>query len=50
MKDNYPLTGAGSLVTFCKGLAAIKVSNKFVVLLDNDTACRSRKFHPRESA
>lgn len=40
MKDNYPFTGAGNLVSFCKGLAAIHVSNKIVVLLDNDTAGR----------
>jgi hypothetical protein len=40
MKDNYPFTGTGSLVNFCKGLAAIRVSNKIVVLLDNDTAGR----------
>jgi hypothetical protein len=38
MKENYPFTGTGNLVNFCKGLAAIKVTNKIVVLLDNDTA------------
>lgn len=38
MKDNYPFTGTGSLVNFCKGLAAIKVQNKIVIVLDNDTA------------
>jgi hypothetical protein len=38
MKDNYPFTGTGSLVNFCKGLAAIKVQNKILIILDNDTA------------
>lgn len=38
MKDNYPFTGTGNLVNFCKGLSAIKVQNKIVVVLDNDTA------------
>lgn len=38
MKDNYPFTGTGNLVNFCKGLAAVKAQNKIVVILDNDTA------------
>jgi hypothetical protein len=38
MKDNYPFTGTGNLVNFCKGLAAINAQNKIVVILDNDTA------------
>ena len=38
MKDNYPFTGTGSLVNFCKGLTAIKVQNNIIVVLDNDTA------------
>lgn len=38
MRENYPFTGTGSLVNFCKGLAAIRVQNKIVVVLDNDTA------------
>lgn len=38
MKDNYPFTGTGNLVNFCKGLAAIRAQNKIVVILDNDTA------------
>lgn len=38
MKDNYPFAGTGNLVNFCKGLAAIKVQNKIVIILDNDTA------------
>jgi hypothetical protein len=38
MKENYPFTGTGNLVNFCKGLAAISVQNKIVVVLDNDTA------------
>jgi hypothetical protein len=38
MKDNYPFAGTGNLVNFCKGLAAINVRNKIVVILDNDTA------------
>jgi hypothetical protein len=40
MKDNYPFSGTGSLVNFCKGLVAINVQNKIVVVLDNDTAGR----------
>jgi len=38
MKDNYPFSGTGNLVNFCKGLAAINAQNKIVVILDNDTA------------
>lgn len=38
MKDNYPFAGTGNLMNFCKGLAAINVQNKIVVILDNDTA------------
>jgi hypothetical protein len=38
MRENYPFTGTGNLVNFCKGLAAIRVQNKIVVVLDNDTA------------
>lgn len=38
MKENYPFTGTGSLVNFCKGLAAIKLQNSIVIVLDNDTA------------
>lgn len=40
MKGNYPFTGTGNLVNFCKGLAAINTQNKIVVILDNDTAGR----------
>ena len=38
MKDNYPFSGTGNLVNFCKGLAAINVQNKIIIVLDNDTA------------
>jgi hypothetical protein len=38
MRENYPFTGTGNLVNFCKGLAAIRVQNKIFVVLDNDTA------------
>ena len=38
MKDKYPFSGTGNLVNFCKGLAAISVQNKIVIILDNDTA------------
>lgn len=41
MGKNYPFTGTGNLGNFCKGLAAIKVQNKIVVVLDNDTAGRA---------
>jgi hypothetical protein len=42
MRENYPFTGTGNLVNFCKGLAAIRVQNKIVVVLDNDTAGQAR--------
>lgn len=38
MRENYPFTGTGNLVNFCKGLVKIGVQNKIVVVLDNDTA------------
>jgi hypothetical protein len=38
VKDNYPFTGTGGLVNFCKGLAAMKVQNKVLIILDNDAA------------
>lgn len=41
MRDNYPFSGTGSLVNFCKGLAAIRVNNNIVVVLDNDSAGRA---------
>jgi hypothetical protein len=40
MKENYPFTGTGNLVNFCKGLAKIRVRNRILVVLDNDTAGR----------
>lgn len=40
MKQNYPFTGTGNQVNFCKGLAKIRMQNRIVVVLDNDTAGR----------
>lgn len=38
MTENYPFTGTGSVVRFCQGLARIKIQNRILVVLDNDTA------------
>lgn len=38
MKNNYPFTGTGSVVQFCRGLARINIQNRILVVLDNDTA------------
>jgi len=41
MSDNYPFTGTGNLFRFCQGLARIKIQNRILVVLDNDTAGRA---------
>ena len=48
MKDNYPFTGTGNLVNFCKGLAAIRAQNRMVIVFDNDTAGKAamRRLQP----
>jgi hypothetical protein len=38
MSENYPFTGTGNLFRFCQGLATIRIQNKILVVLDNDTA------------
>ena len=38
MSENYPFTGTGNLFRFCQGLARIKIQNRILVILDNDTA------------
>ena len=38
MSENYPFTGTGNLVKFCQGLARIKIQNRILVVVDNDTA------------
>jgi hypothetical protein len=38
MKENYPFTGTGNVVNFCKGLAKIQTQRKVLIVLDNDTA------------
>jgi HEPN/Toprim N-terminal domain 1 len=38
MTDNYPFTGTGNVVRFCQGLARIKIQNRILVVLDNDSA------------
>jgi hypothetical protein len=40
MSENYPFTGTGNVVRFCQGLARIRVHNRILVVLDNDTAGR----------
>jgi len=37
MQENYPFTGGGNLLNFCKGLSSIKIQNKVLVIFDNDT-------------
>lgn len=41
MEKNYPFTGTGNLKNFVKGLSKINILNKFLVILDNDTAGKS---------
>ena len=38
MSENYPFTGTGNLFRFCQGLSRIRIQNRILVLLDNDTA------------
>jgi hypothetical protein len=38
MAENYPFTGTGNVLRFCQGLASIKIQNKVLVVLDNDTS------------
>lgn len=38
MSENYPFTGTGNLFRFCQGLARIKIQNRVLIVLDNDTA------------
>jgi hypothetical protein len=40
MTENYPFTGAGNLYRFCQGLARIRIQNRILVVLDNDTTGR----------
>lgn len=40
MTENYPFTGTGNLYRFCQGLARIRIQNRILVVLDNDTAGR----------
>lgn len=34
----YPFTGTTNLVSFCKGLSAVRIQNKVLIIVDNDTA------------
>jgi HEPN/Toprim N-terminal domain 1 len=43
MSENYPFTGTGNLVRFCQGLARIKIQNRILVVVDNDTAGREAR-------
>ena len=40
MTEHYPFTGTGNLWRFCQGLARIRIQNRVLVLLDNDTSGR----------
>jgi hypothetical protein len=40
MSENYPFTGTGNLIRFSQGLARIRVQNRILVVVDNDTAGR----------
>ena len=40
MSENYPFTGTGNVHRFCQGLARLRILNKVLVVLDNDTAGR----------
>lgn len=41
MSENYPFTGTGNLFRFCQGLARIKIQNRILIVLDNDTVGRA---------
>jgi hypothetical protein len=41
MSENYPFTGTGNVFRFCQGLARIRIQNRVLVVLDNDTAGHS---------
>lgn len=38
MAENYASTGTGNVLRFCQGVASIKIQNKVLVVLDNDTS------------
>lgn len=38
VQENYPFTGTGNLYNFCCGLIKIGITNKIIVIFDNDTA------------
>lgn len=40
MWKNYPFSGTGNLFRFCQGLSRIRIQNRILVVLDNDTAGR----------
>ena len=40
MTKNYPFTGTGNVVNFCRGLSKIRIQNRVIVVLDNDSAGR----------
>jgi len=41
MSENYPFTGTGNLVRFAQGLARIRIQNRILMVVDNDTAGQS---------
>ncbi len=38
MEEHYPFTGVGNLYNFCLGLIRINISNRILIIFDNDTA------------
>lgn len=38
MTENYPFTGTGNLFRFAQGLAQIRIQNRILTVVDNDTA------------
>jgi hypothetical protein len=41
MSENYPFTGTGNVTRFVQGLVKIKIQNRILIVLDNDTAGHS---------
>jgi hypothetical protein len=47
MAEGYPFGGTGNLLNFTKGLAAIKVQNRSLIIFDNDAEGISKLTKPR---
>lgn len=42
MQEGYPFTGVGNLYNFCCGLMKIGISNKIIIIFDNDTVGKEK--------